>query len=87
MSKSGIAEAVLNLTRLEAEQRHPEDGLRCGTLWLATAALTVLHRLVYNWMLIEKFILYSFIKWIRRDDHGKDGWDEWKDLMDVMDKN
>ena len=44
MSKSGIAEAVLNLTRLEAEQRHPEDGLRCGTLWLATAALTVLHR-------------------------------------------
>ena len=44
VSKSGIAEAVLNLTRLEAEQRHPEDGLRCGTLWLATAALTVLHR-------------------------------------------
>ena len=44
VSKSAIAEAVLNLTRLGAEHRQPEEGLRCGTLWLASAALCVLHR-------------------------------------------
>ena len=42
ISKSAIAEAVLNLTRLGPELRAPEEGVRCGTVWLAVAALTVL---------------------------------------------
>jgi E3 ubiquitin-protein ligase MYCBP2 len=44
VSKSAIAEAVLNLTRLGPDLRQPEEGLRCPTLWLAVAALCVLDR-------------------------------------------
>ena len=34
--------SVLNLTRLRADQRSPEDGIKCTTLWLAVASLCVL---------------------------------------------
>jgi len=44
IAKSAIAEAVLNLTRLGPDQRMPEEGIRCGTVWLAVAALCVLDR-------------------------------------------
>ena len=43
MSKSAIAEAVLNLTKLDDARRQPEEGLRCATVWLAGASLCVLH--------------------------------------------
>ena len=44
IAKSAIAEAVLNLTLLGPELRVPEEGVRCGTVWLAVAALCVLDR-------------------------------------------
>jgi len=44
IAKSAIAEAVLNLTRLGPDLRVPEEGIRCGTVWLAVAALCVLDR-------------------------------------------
>ena len=44
ITKSAIAEAVLNLTRLGPELRAPEEGVRCGTVWLAVASLCVLDR-------------------------------------------
>ena len=44
IAKSAIAEAVLNLTRLGPDLRVPEEGVRCGTVWLAVAALCVLDR-------------------------------------------
>ena len=42
--KSGVAEAVLNLTRLSAEKRSPDEGIRTCSIWLAVAALCVLDR-------------------------------------------
>ena len=44
IAKSAIAEAVLNLTRLGPDLRVPEEGVRCGTVWLAVAALCVLDK-------------------------------------------
>ena len=42
--KSAVAEAVLNLTRLSAEKRNPDEGIRTCSIWLAVAALCVLDR-------------------------------------------
>lgn len=33
------SESVLNLTRLGADQRSPEDSIKCTTIWLAVASL------------------------------------------------
>ena len=44
IAKSAVAEAVLNLTKLGADQRTPEEGIRCSSIWLAVAALCVLDK-------------------------------------------
>ena len=44
IAKSAVAEAVLNLTRLGADQRSPDEGIRSPAVWLAVAALCVLDR-------------------------------------------
>ena len=44
ITKSAIAEAILNLTKLGPDQRVPEDGIRCGVVWLAVAGLCVLDK-------------------------------------------
>lgn len=42
MTKAAIAEAVLNLTRLDEIFRSPENCVKTATLWLALASLCVL---------------------------------------------
>lgn len=42
VTKAGIAENILNLTRLDEKSRDPTECLRSPTLWLALASLCVL---------------------------------------------
>lgn len=42
VTKAGIAEAVLGLTRLDEQRRKPPDCLQTPTLWLTLAALCLL---------------------------------------------
>ena len=44
IAKSAVAEAVLNLTKLGADHRGPEEGIKCSSIWLAVAALCVLDK-------------------------------------------
>lgn len=44
VTKSAIAENILNLTQLTEEQRQPSVCLRMPTLWLALASLCVLDK-------------------------------------------
>lgn len=44
MIKAAVAEAIMNLTRLKAEMRSPEECVKTPTLWLALASLCVLDR-------------------------------------------
>lgn len=52
VTKSAIAEAILNLTRLDDKQRTPQACLRTPTLWLALGALCVLDQ-----EHVEKYVL------------------------------